>query len=91
MRLETILNKCCKFKSFTFNKVRFSDNGKSIIVIIKSRKNSHPICSQCKTESPGYDQQSPRLFEFIPFWGFTVFFQYTMAMRFYLLSSKVKT
>jgi len=39
--IETILNKCCKFKTFTFKKVVFSDNGKNIIVIIKSRKNSH--------------------------------------------------
>jgi transposase len=78
MRIETILNRCCKFKSFTFKKVIFSDNGKNIIVSIKPRKNSHPICSQCKTESPGYDKQSLRLFEFIPFWGFSVYFQYAM-------------
>jgi len=78
MRLETVLNKCCKFKSFTFKTVIFNDNGKSIIVIIKPRKNSHPICSQCKTESQGYDKLPSRGFEFIPFWGFSVFFQYAM-------------
>ena len=78
MRLETILNRCCKFKSFTFKKVKFSDNGKSIVVIIKSRKNSHPICSKCKKESQGYDKLPSRKFEFIPFWGFSVFFQYAM-------------
>ncbi len=78
MRLKTILNKSCKFKSFVFGKVKFSDNGERIIITIKPRKNSHPICSRCKTESPGYDKQDARLFEFIPFWGFSVFFKYSM-------------
>ena len=32
MRLETILNKCCKFKSFVFTKVKFSDSDKRIII-----------------------------------------------------------
>jgi transposase len=78
MRLKTILNQCCKFKSFVFTKVKFSDNRKKLIITIKPRKNSHPVCSLCKTESPGYDKQDARFFEFIPFWGFSVFFEYSM-------------
>ena len=64
MRLETILNQCCKFKSFVFTKVKFSDNRERIIITIKPRKNSRPICSLCETESPDYDKQDARFFEF---------------------------
>ena len=78
MRLVTVLNKCCKFKSFVFQKVKFTDCGKSIIVTIKPRKNSRPICSVCRTESPGYDKTGKRLFEFIPIWGFYLFLEYNM-------------
>ena len=60
MRLVTLLNRCCRFKSFVFQRVKISNNGKSIIITIKPRKNSHPICSICKTESPGYDKTGNR-------------------------------
>jgi transposase len=78
MRLVTVLNKCCRFKTFVFKKVKFTDSEKCIIVIIKPRKNSRPVCSICQTESPGYDKTGNRLFEFIPIWGFHVYFEYNM-------------
>ena len=55
-----------------------SDSEKCIIVTIKPRKNSRAVCSLCQTESPGYDKTGKRLFEFIPAWGFHVFFEYNM-------------
>ena len=45
---------------------------------IKPRTNSKPLCSICGTPSPGYDTFPVRLFEFVPMWGFGVFFRYRM-------------
>ncbi len=79
MRLKTILNQCCKFKSFVFTETRFDEKKESIIITILPRVNSTPLCSQCARSAPGYDTASePRLFEFIPFWGFHFYFEYKM-------------
>ena len=79
MRLKTILNKCCKFKSFVFTKARFNEKENSILVTIDARKNSKALCSRCRKPASGYDVSPElRLFEFIPFWGFKVYFEYRM-------------
>ena len=78
MRLVTIVNKCCKFKSFIFKKAEFDEKMKSILLVIKPRKNSKPICSKCNNLAPGYDTLPEKLIQFIPFWGFQVFFLYAM-------------
>ena len=79
MRLTTILNKCCKFKSFVFVKAHFNGKSDSIIVTIEPRKNSKPLCGRCEKVASGYDTSPTlRLFEFIPFWGFHVSFAYRM-------------
>jgi transposase len=77
MRLKTILNKCCKFKSFIFTKAQFNEKSTSIIITVKARKNSKPLCSICGIVAPGYDSSpKARLFEFILFWGFHIYFKY---------------
>ncbi|MFA7171717.1 MAG: ISL3 family transposase [Candidatus Paceibacterota bacterium] len=78
MRLKTIVNKCCHFKGFVTGNARFDEEGKSIIVELSARKNSKSMCSVCGTLAPGYDTLPTRLFEFIPFWGFHVYFEYAM-------------
>lgn len=80
MQLKTILNKCQKFKSFVYEKARFAEHeGMQVIEItIRARKNTHGICSQCHKPRPGYDTVEERRFEFIPIWGYLVFFVYTM-------------
>jgi len=78
MRLKTILNKCCYFKGFAFGKARFDERAQSIIVPINARKNSKPTCSRCGKTAPGYDKLPVRIFEFIPFWGFHIFFEYAL-------------
>lgn len=78
MRLKTILNKCCDFKGFVFEKSRFDGKTERIIVSISARKNSKPICSHCEKTAPGYDRLPVRLFEFIPFWGFHILFEYAL-------------
>lgn len=78
MRIETLLNNCLKFKYFVIRKVEFGKDPKSLVVKIDPRKNSDAICSKCDRKAPGYDKIEKRLFEFIPVWGFHVFFEYTM-------------
>lgn len=80
MLIKTILNKCYKFKSFIYGKVDFTiiRNREAIKIEIHPRRNSHAICSGCHIAAPLYDKLHPRLFEFIPIWGYLVFFIYTM-------------
>jgi len=78
MRLVTIINQCCEFKSFVFKKAEFDEKKKSIFLTIEPRKNSKPICNQCNNIAPGYDKLAAKLVQFIPFWGFQVFFLYAM-------------
>ena len=78
MRLKTILNSGLNFKCFCIGKSEFNEKKDSIIVEIKARTNSKPVCSICGTASPGYDTLPERLFEFVPMWGLRVFFRYAM-------------
>ncbi len=80
MLIKTILNKCHKFKSFVYGKAYFAeDEGRQFLnVEIVPRKSSKVICSKCHQPAPGYDKLEERKFEFIPVWGFSVFFIYTM-------------
>lgn len=78
MRVVTVLNQCFKCKRFVFESSHFDDKGQ-IIVSVRPRKNSKAECSFCGQLSPTYDTaREPRLFEFIPTWGFSVFFMYRM-------------
>jgi len=81
MLIKTILNKCHKFKSFVYVDAYFSNfQGEDVIeVTISPRKNSPVICSICNRPAPCYDtRKKARRFEFVPFWGFLVFFIYYM-------------
>ena len=80
MLIKTILNKCHKFKSFVYGKSYFAeDEGRQVLKVeIVPRKNSKGICSKCHQPAPRYDKLEEREFEFIPVWGFPVFFVYSM-------------
>ena len=84
MRFQTILNKAYHFKSFIFTKECFSQDGQSVEVFIKPRKNSRPICSVCGHSGAVYDtERSPRRFEAVPLMfasdtRFSLFFIYRM-------------
>ena len=78
MLLKTILNDCCKFKSFVYVRTYFSEDRKHIEVFIQPRKNSKPVCQSCKKEAPVYDtSQTPRKFESVPVLKYRVFFLYS--------------
>jgi transposase len=76
LQLITILNRCHHFRGFVYQQARFSSDHKSIEITVRPRRRSTAVCSRCHRPAPGYDQLSERRFEFIPFWGFLVFFLY---------------
>ena len=79
MRLKTILNECTDFQSFVIGDSYFNPSNKSHIEVqLRPRKNSRPICSICGVRSSCYDHLPERQFQFIPFWGFQVFIQYSI-------------
>ena len=80
MRIQTILNRVEKFKSFTYGKARLveHDGGPALVVQMVARKNSRPYCSGCLKQGRPYDRLEERRFEFVPLWGALVFLAYRM-------------
>ena len=79
MRLTRILNECHPIPGFVYGKASFDKSKKSILIEVRSRKRSRPICSVCHKPAAGYDQcRKPRRFEFIGVWGYLVFLLYCM-------------
>jgi len=78
MLIKTILNRVQKYSSFVYESVSMSEENQVIEVQIRPRANSWPICTGCQRPGPGYDTLPARWFEFIPLWGFQVFFVYAM-------------
>lgn len=81
MQLKTILNRVEKHKSFVYGEIRFGQRrGRlSLLVNLRPRRGSRPVCAGCGRRGPQYDQaKSPRRFEFVPVWGLAVYFVYRM-------------
>jgi transposase len=78
MQVKTILNRAQKHSRFVYDAISLSEHEELIEVEIRPRANSRPICSGCGCVGPGYDTLEPRRFEFVPVWGFKVFFVYPM-------------
>jgi transposase len=79
MQLLTILNRCHRFRGFVYQGARFSQTDRTTIEVrVRPRVGSTAICSGCHQPAAGYDHLSERQFEFIPLWGFLVFFLYRM-------------
>jgi transposase len=80
MRVQTILNRVEKFKSFVYGEAHIEehDGGPALVVQVRPRSNSRPFCSGCGRPGPSYDRLEPRRFEFVPVWGILVFLAYRM-------------
>ena len=78
MRVITLLNQCYHFPGFVYGKARVRPEGKSIEIDIRPRRGNKPLCSGCHRPGPGYDHLGVRHFEFVPLWGFLVYFVYRM-------------
>jgi len=79
MLIKTLLKKVENFKSFVYKAVHLEViNGREALVVdVQPRANSKPECSICGMRFPGYDTQRSRLYEYVPLWGFQVFFRYS--------------
>ena len=79
MHIKTVLNKCHKFKSFVYEQVEFVDKSETLIEVkVVARANAKAVCSDCGESASLYDRLGVRRFEFIPLWGYRVFFVYIM-------------
>ena len=80
MRFQTILNRVEKFPSLVSGEARLEerDDGPTLVVRVRPRKNSRPYCSGCGRRGPAYDRLEERRFEFVPLWGVVVFLAYRM-------------
>jgi Transposase len=78
MRLQTILNRVEKFKSFADGEAHFEEQagGPALVVQVLPRKNSLPYGSGCLRRGRPYDHLKQRRFEFVPLWGILVFLAY---------------
>jgi transposase len=80
MRIQTILNRVEKFKSFVYGDARLKKqaDGLSLVIQVKPRKNSRVFCSGCGRPGLVYDRLQARRFQFVPLWGILVFLDYRM-------------
>ncbi len=81
MRIRTLLNKCEYLKSFVYVREYWERKGNQrvLIVDIEARKNARPICTGCIKRCSIYDHsQSARDFRFVPLWGISTYFRYTL-------------
>ena len=80
MRIQTILNRVEKFKSFVYRDASLQerDDGPALVMRIEPRKNGRPFCSGCGRRGPAYDRLEERHFEFVPLWGIVVYLAYRM-------------
>jgi transposase len=80
MRIQTILNRVEKFKSFVYGAARLEEgaDGPALVVRVRPRKNGRPHCSGCGRPGRAYDRLEERRFEFVPLWGILVFLAYRM-------------
>ena len=81
MRIQTILNRVEKFKSFVYGEATLEehDDGPALVVqMVASQEQSAVLCSGCGRPGPAYDRLEERRFEFVPIWGILVFLAYRM-------------
>jgi len=77
MMLTKLLNRCYRFKGFVYEEAGFTQQRSNAIEVqVRPRKGSRPYCSGCGKRTGAYDRLPERSFEFIPVWGFAVFFRY---------------
>lgn len=80
MQLKTILNFVQPHHGFVYGKAKWRNEQQTGIDIeIRPRKGSRALCSGCGKACPGYDTMpTSREWQFVPLWGFLIFFVYTM-------------
>lgn len=78
MEVKVILNAIEKHSGFTYKSVRWGKKKKSIEVEVTPQGKKTAVCSGCGKRRKVYDRREERRFQYIPLWGFPVFFLYIM-------------
>jgi transposase len=78
MRLKSILNRVEKNKPFVCERVRWGKDTEELLIEMRPRVGSRPVCSGCGEPGPGYDTLPVRRFEFVPLWGIAVSYVYAL-------------
>lgn len=77
MQLKTLLNSCHRIKGFVYENVHLERMSQRIMVDVRARSKSKPICSVCGSKAPGYDTTGTvRKYQFVPIWGHQCFLRY---------------
>ncbi len=77
MHVKTILNRIERQPGFIYVTCRWHDSGSlALVITLRPKAGSKPICSKCGRKCPGYDTLRARSFAFVPLWGIPVFFHY---------------
>lgn len=77
MEIKSVLNRCHPIRPFVYGNTQFVDE--DIHIEVRPRKNAKGVCGECGRKGPTYDTaRTPRLFEFVPLWGFAAFLVYAM-------------
>ena len=78
MRVKSILNRVEKNKPFVCQRVRWGETPSELLIEMRPRAGSRPVCSGCGESGPGYDTLRARRFEFVPLWNLAVFYVYAL-------------
>ena len=78
MSLTRLLNACYHFAGYVYMDAKLFEETNHIEIDVRSRVGSKPVCSVCHKPAACYDHLACRRFEFIPVWGYAVFFLYKM-------------
>ena len=52
MRLLTLINAVTRFKSFVFDEVFLTDRNETLVIGVRPRRRSRPVCSSCLAKGP---------------------------------------
>ena len=80
MQVKTILNAVERHKGFVYGEVSWDGEGPGLrlVVFVRSRRNSRPVCSGCGVRGGTYDRLGARRFDFVPLWGIPFVLIYAM-------------
>ena len=80
MRIQTILNRVEKFKSFVHGEARLEEHDDGPALVVQMNLGRTVGCSARVAGAwvHAYDRLEERRFEFVPFWGILVFLAYRM-------------
>ena len=77
MLIKTLLNKIEKYSSFVYKKIHLGvqDFEECLIIEVHHRIDSRGKCPVCLKRCSTYDTaRTPRMFSYVPIWGFYVYF-----------------